>query len=193
MQDVDLIDAVASRLEEGLRSIGLTQTLVVQRYQPTQQGVPSEDSVWLEKLFDHVHGSPEINHFFKPLENTYNEMETQVYVTTFQVSALFAQTPGDTSKPTASDVANYLKRFITSRETIRQFKKKGLSFFRVTDVRNVKFSDDMSQFEAFPAFDIAIVHNNSLTSVIGAATSWRTKIVSIGGEFGPVKDDTSAD
>lgn len=162
MKDVDLIDMLARRLEEGLALYGKEGVYVSQKTQPTQQGVTLGDSVYLEKLFDQVYGWAMPSTKYIPDDDQFQEKEDQLYITKFQISGLFPQIPGNTDIPTASDVLNHLKRFMTCRRTIQLFNKVQVQIFRVTNVTNPKIFDEQSQFEMIPSFDLDIVHRNAL-------------------------------
>lgn len=193
MHDVDLIDTVATRIEAGLAAAGYPNIPVLQNYQPNQQGVPIGNSVWIEKLFDKPIGWTENRLKWYESSQIYQESESQNYNTPFQISVLLPQVPGDTTLPTASDMANFLQRWMTSRATRRLFKGLGISIFRVTDVRNSKFQDDQSQYEARPSFDLTINHNNALITDVHPVYRVEGKLIGVGGEFGPVEDDSTTD
>ncbi|QDH49587.1 hypothetical protein KYLE_39 [Pantoea phage Kyle] len=181
MKDVDLIDAIATRCEEGLAALGYnTRNFpLLQSYQPRQQGVPTGNSVYVEKLYSHVYGSPSLGLKYDSNKDVFIEKEGQIYNTTFQISVLLPQIPGNTDIPTAADVAEHLQRWISSRASLRIFRSKGLSIYRILDVKNRKFQDDQEQHEAFPSFDVTFNHINSLESEIGAVKRVVGRIIGV--------------
>ena len=172
MIDNDLIQVVATRLEQASAAAGW-HYLVLQKDQPTQQGIPYAPTIFFEKLFDMQYGHPMIDYehnVYQPVKpNTFSETETQIVETSFQISALVIQEPKDLTLPTASDVAHYLKAYITSRPSIYAYRDLGVKVLRVTQIRNQWFQDERHRYEANPNFDIVYIHDRPLTNTVGAA------------------------
>ncbi|USN16331.1 hypothetical protein PLUTO_00150 [Luteibacter phage vB_LflM-Pluto] len=150
---------------------------VVQKQQPTQQGVPTSSTVFFEKLFDIPFGWAKTNYVYNDGDNTFSEDESSSYQTTFQISALAIQNVLDTSLPTASDIVSYLRGFITSRATIREFMKVGVNMYRVSQVRNPYFEDDRHQNEAAPSFDLVLTHSRVVTTKVGAVDEVEGRVI----------------
>lgn len=172
MTDVDLIDMLATRIEEGLATYSradLSAVPVQKKYQPTQQGIPTGDQIWFNLLFSVPFGwsmrkSEFVNDESQFVNGKFKDIEDQIYATRFQISGLFPEVPGDPEKPTANDVLTYLARFITHKANLRDwFKKHQASVYRIDMNNNEKFYDDMSQFESFPSFDLVILHRNAIS------------------------------
>lgn len=163
MNDVALINMIATRIEGGLPSITSSSVAVVKSSQPTQQGINTGNNVFISKIYKENYGYP-ILKTQPQTDGTFNEVETQIVCSYIRISGLFPEKPGDTSIPTAGDVLEFLKMYLSSRATIREFKENGASILRVKEVMNREFYDDQSQFEDFPYFDIAIVHNQQITT-----------------------------
>jgi hypothetical protein len=170
MLDNQLINLVATKLEAASASAGWNY-IVVQKDQPTQQGVPTEPTIFFEKLFDIPFGWPMASDVYQAANNTFLETETQLYNTTFQISALVIQDPTNLELPTASDVANYMMQSLTSRSNILAFQQVGVSVLRVTSVRNPAFSDDRAMFEYNPNFDIVVTHNRTVSSTVNSVST----------------------
>src|ERR1700676_1394800 len=92
MLDNDLINLVATQLEAASAAAGWNY-IVLQKDQPTQQGIPTAPTVFFEKLFDNNHGWPMDSNVYQPVPNNFLETETQMVNTTFQISALVIQDP----------------------------------------------------------------------------------------------------
>lgn len=167
MKDVELIDTLATRIEQALAAMGYPGVPVIQKHQPTQQGAPTGNQVYFDLLYSQVYGwsmksSKYVNDESEFINGIFIDKEDQIYNTTIQISAMFPQIPGNTTIPTSHDALQYIQRYIASRPTIREWKKKELSLFRVTEIRIPKFFDDQSQFEFNPNFDIILSHRNAL-------------------------------
>jgi hypothetical protein len=167
MTDNQLIALMASRLDAAMTTSGWGY-VVVQKEPPNQQGIPSAPTVFFEKLFDHPYGHPMIQNILDVPNMKINEKNTQLYETTFQISAMVIQNPSDLSIPTASDVANYVKMFMALGSTRNLFMAQGVGMLRVTEVRNPYFQDDHSQLEANPSFDVVFTHNRTMDDIVPA-------------------------
>lgn len=168
MTDNQLIDFVATQLEAASASAGWNY-IVLQKDQPTMEGIPTAPTIFFEKLFDHPYGWPIAKFSYIVEQNVFNENETQLYETTFQISTLAIQNPEDLTLPTASDIANYMKQYIGSRHVSSLFQAASMGILRVTDVRNPYFKDDRNQFEAHPTFDFTVLHNRQINFEVPAA------------------------
>lgn len=168
MLDNALIDLFATQLEAASAQAGWNY-LVLQKNQPTQEGIPTAPTIFFEKLFDKAYGWPEVSYEeYDPATNTFSQIEKQWTETTFQVSALVIQDPMNLSLPTASDVVNYMKLFTNSRASIKTLKAQAVSMLRITDVRNPIFRDERHVFEANPNFDVVLQHQRIIVNRVGA-------------------------
>lgn len=179
MRDVDLIDLIATRIETALAAINHASVPVLQKHQPNQQGIPTGPSIWLYKMFDHPYGWPSVKLKYDSIQNLYVEREVQLYNSTFQISALWPQTPGDDTLPTASDVLNYLQRYLTSRASIKLWKDNEASIFKIMMATNPAFMDDQSQHEYHPNFQIVFNHELDLKSNVPAVKRVIPRIIAI--------------
>lgn len=176
MTDNQLIDIFATQLEAASAKAGWNY-VVLQNYQPSQQGAPTAPAIYFEKLFDLEYGYPIVTYAYVPpvepaVQGTYTQTEVQWVESTFQVSAQSIQDPTNLTIPTASDIVNYMKLYINSRAAMALFKTQGVGTLRVRDIRNPKFKDDRDIFEANPNFDVVLQYQRSITATIPA-----TKIV----------------
>lgn len=169
MKDNDLIAYFSAQLEAAVALAGW-DVVVLQGYQPTQEGAPTKPTVVFEKLSDHEYGWPMSGKYIldalpPPVGQKlpdFSQFDQQWVESTFQVSALSIQDVNDLSLPTPSDIAHQLKLYMNARQTIWKFAGHGVSILRVTDVRNPKFEDDRDLFEANPNFDVVLQHKREL-------------------------------
>ena len=164
MLDNALITLIIQVLTAGEVAAGISGTPIAQAFQPTQQGVNSEPTAYIHKLFDHRYGFLQ-----RTDEWTDDEMvhtENQKYETTFQLSALATQNPATPAQYTASDICNFCAAILQSDQARTTFQTQGVGIERVTDVRNPYFEDDREQFEASPSFDFVMTHNQIITTII---------------------------
>lgn len=169
MNDNALINVLATQLEAASASAGWNYP-VIQKNQPTQEGIPTAPTIFFEKLFDDEYGFPMVSYpTYNQPTNTFTQQEDQWTETHFQVSALVIQDVNNLSLPTASDVVNYLKQYINSRACLAQLKAAGVGILRVTSVRNPYFKDDREIYEANPNFDVVLQHKRTLLASVGAS------------------------
>jgi len=176
MKDNDLIAFFSGQLEAAVAKAGWSYT-VLQNNQPTQEGVPTDPFVAFDKLFDKQYGWAESSYLLNAISPPgaalpdFANTERQWVETTFQVTVLAPQDVTDTTKPTASDIAHYLKLYLNARRTIAVFIAAGAAILRVTDIRNPKFKDDRDLFEMNPNFDVVLQHRRVIDfSVPGSDT-----------------------
>lgn len=168
MTDNQLIALLATQMEAAAASGGWLYKgnpyVVLQKNQPTQEGMPYGPAIYFEKLFDDRYGFPMVDEQLNPDGHAYTDTETQLTNTTFQVSAMVIQDPSDLSIPTASDVVGHMARYLQSRACLSAFLAQGVSMFRITQVRNPYFEDDRHRNEASPNFDIILTHSQSIVT-----------------------------
>lgn len=181
MNDNDLIDAISTKIEAATANSGWGYT-VLQKDQPTQQGVPTAPTVFLQKLFDEHFGPQSSKSIYNSAAKIFDDFEVQIVVTHFQVSAIVGQDPENLSIPTASDVVNQVKLYLQHRSTIAELRQLGLKLIQVRKINNVPFTDDKDRFEFHPSFDVEIQHEREVNRSTPAATSAVGKVSPISGD-----------
>lgn len=177
MTDLELIKLIAGSLEAAsalaTTSVGWPggPYKVVQKNPPVQEGTAYAPTIYFEKLFDNAYGWPEVNYSHNDpvppnTHGTFTTREDQWTETTIQVSALVLQDVTNLSLPTASDVVNYMKLYMNSRQTIAAYQAVGVGVLRVSQIRNPYFEDDRAGFEASPSFDIVLQHKRSISFTV---------------------------
>ena len=179
MKDNELIAAIRAAIIAGEPIVGLKGIDVVQAYQPTQQGVARQPTIYLFKIGDHRYGSLGRTDIWDEPDSEEIHTETQYYLTTFQISALATQDPSDLAKPTASDIVNGVAAIMQNSTTIQNLQDQDIGLLRVADVRNPYFIDDRGRFEASPSFDIDVVHKQIVTTEIPVLQSEELQIIAV--------------
>lgn len=171
MLDSQLVTILGGEIERalvmGLPNLGPCE--VIQKGQPTQEGTPTMQTVFFEKLFDRPRGWPMAS--FEKSDAGYTESVQQLYETNFQISSLAWQDPLADKVVTASDLVNQVHMFFMLPSEILHLNVLGVSILRVSDIRNPYFENDRHQFEAHPSFDIVVTHNRTIAVDIPAITS----------------------
>lgn len=170
MLDNALIELFSDRLVSASAAAGWNYP-VVQKQQPTQQGIPTEPTIFFEKLFDNAYGYAAYSNSVVVTDDLPQMFETdnQLMETVFQVSAWVIQNPDDLSIPTASDVLNYVNMYLRTRQTQRTWIGLGVNILRVTQLRNPYTEDDRHRNEATPSFDIVVTHSRTITVDVDSA------------------------
>lgn len=138
--------------------------IVKQRYQPTQQGTPTQSTVFVHKISDHRYGYPQYKDVWDETAQTETQTKVQLYESMFQLSGLSIQNPKLDVQFTASDIINMAAAIMQSPETIATLKQNNVSIYRITDIRNPYFEDDRARFEADPSFDFTLQHEQVIIS-----------------------------
>lgn len=162
MKQNDLIALLIARINQVLSEQSSWGTFEVsQKFQPTQQGVPMSQGVFVQPLFDDEYGWHGHRDDYNESLGSFDTKEPQAMETTFQISSLVVQQPENISAPTAADVVKFLARALASRKTIEEFRKVNVSVLKVQTVRNDPFLDDRDRSEYHANFDIVLTHNDS--------------------------------
>lgn len=169
MLDSELIALLVSIINTGLTAQGITGITVVQKDQPTQQGVPQSPTVFLTKMTDHRYGFLNSKTSWQPLDSKEILTEKQWYESTFQVDALYVQDPAVASL-TASDLVNIVAGIMQSAATRQTLKNNNVGILRIQDVRNPAFTDDKQRFEYIPSFDFTVTHERITLTEINPVT-----------------------
>jgi len=173
MLDNALIALVISVLNAGFIAMGYTGATaieVVQNFQPTAQGVNTQNTVYLNKLGDHRYGYLERTNVWDQDTETMVHTETQFYETMFQVNGLAIQDPANVNSLTASDIVNMAAAVLQSDVSRGTLIAAGVNILRITDVRNPYFMDDKDRFEADPSFDFTLEHEQVIVSTAPIVT-----------------------
>ena len=162
MKDSELIPLFASVLDrcaaEMAIELGVPEILVVQKDQPTQQGTATGPTIYFQKLFDQPRGQPRLNYYLTDPKNM-REEGTQLYETTFQISALYWQNPlQEQNINTASDLVNGVQQMLQLPSIRQPMLDRNVRTLRIDVVRNPPFENDDHRFEYIPNFDIVLTH-----------------------------------
>lgn len=172
MNDNQLYTLILQVLNAQLADVGLAGTVIVKAYQPVRQGVEASPgyeptrSGYLTKLTDTRDGSPREAYVWDEVNQVETRTQTTVIHSTFQLTTLAVQVPGNTTQLTASDVANLLSAVLQNQYTIHLFQQQGVGILNITDIRNPYFIDDRNNYEASANFDFVLVHNQVLTKSV---------------------------
>ncbi len=171
MFDNQLIALIISTLIAGEAVADIPNTPILQAFQPTQQGVNVDPTLYLFKVGDRRFGWVERKDVWDEGAMVMRHQETQQYETTFQISALATQNPKTPNAYTASDILNLAAYILQSADAIATLEAQGVGILRVTDVRNPYFSNDKQRNQASPSFDFTLTHKQVILSLVPIVTT----------------------
>lgn len=166
MTDNDLFALLISTVEAGLVAWPLPGFTVEQKQQPTQQGIPVDKTVYIEKLFDRAYGHAAVSYTTNIDPDKLNENEKQLYQSTFQFTAQVRQRPEDITIPTASDVVSAVRAIVQRRSTLRLLAAENVSVLRVSEIHNPYITGDQDRQEAMPTFDLVVNYVRDIPPVV---------------------------
>ena len=171
MTDNQLIELLIDIIQTGMTEDGYLNIPVVQAFQPRQQGLNTQPTIFLDKRKDYWYGWKQSQKIYDIIEEAFIVTEKQRVETTFAIRALAIQNPEDTSLPTASDLVNEVGNVLRSQKTLEFLANLDLGMLRTTDVSNEYDLDDRDQFEAAPTFTTTLVHARTRIIKIPAVES----------------------
>jgi hypothetical protein len=189
MTDNELLALLVTTMMAGVAFAGWTYTPpggtvaspypVLQKDQPTQEGIPYSPTVFFEKLFDVPFGYAKVKNTFA--NGVMTQTELQPTETTIQISSLVIQHPDDLSVPTASDVVNLMRSYLLSRVNLANWKTQGVGVLRVRRIENPYFEDDRHRNEASPSFDLVMTYKRIISQQVNYATTMTGTTGIVGG------------
>lgn len=168
MNDNALIAILITQIQAGLTAQAISVS-IQQANQPTLQGVPSSDSIFLTKLGDNRYG-------FKHAKDTYlsagqtTHVETVWLETLFQVGALAIQNPHNHTQLTAADYLKAVARGLQNEGIITALQEQGIGIYRIQAIKQTYFRDDKNRLESSPIFEFTVTHSDTMTVVIPSTT-----------------------
>jgi E217 gateway protein gp29 len=165
MYDNQIYQVIIPIITAGLTAQGLSDVVVVQDSEPTQQGAALARAVYLQKLFNNPYGFPEEVDVWNAIDNEMDHTSDQWDEAHFQASTLVTENPADDSALTGSDLANITLRILQSRSTIATLNSAGLGILRISAVPNPFFTNDRDVFQSSAHFDFVITNSSPLASI----------------------------
>lgn len=134
---------------------------VIQNFQPTQQGTPTESFITIHKIGGMRYGYPDLNSVYDEAAGDFETTETVWSTPTFQVTGKAIQDPRNQDDPTASDLAQMASDVLQSRATRQTLLQSGIGIIRIQDIRHVYFFDDRDRHEQEPSFDFTLSYKRT--------------------------------
>ncbi len=170
MIDGDVERVIKAVLDAGLTAASIS-AVVLQSYNPTRQGTPSEATVVFTKITARRFGFQGRKYVYVPgAPGTFSKTEPYFLRPTYQISALLDQDPTDLNSLSAYDVIDICAAVLQSTESRATFLAAGIGIDRITDIRTPKSIDDSDRHNVDASFDVTLSYKSELTSVVPEAT-----------------------
>jgi hypothetical protein len=170
MTDNQLFTLVRGILLAQLPTRGLDGWKVARKFQPLQNGANAAPTVYVFKVADKRHGSPQQRAGWNPDTLTMDKVESQQMETTFQASIEMDEGT-DANALTPSDAANEVAAIMQSDEALAALQAQGVGILRIGAVLNPYNVNDRNRFDANPSFDFVLTYRRARTATTPHAVS----------------------
>jgi len=160
VKDNDLITLLIKNLTAGLTLRGYRLFDVTQSYQPTQQGIPTSNTVFIHKITDVRRGSPGQSEEFDATAQVLRRTTTEIIESSYQVSGSSVYDYTDPLAITPADLVKAAARVTQSPEFQDELVRHQANILRVGTVTGVDISAAGPGYEQRPVFDITINHTD---------------------------------
>lgn len=160
MKDNDLITLLIKNLTDGLTLRGYRYFDVAQSYQPTQQGIPTSNMIYIHKITDVRRGSPGQMEENDDIAHVLRRRTTEIIESSYQVSGSSVYDYTDPLAVTPADMVKAAARVMQSPEFQDELVRQGANILRVGTVTGVDISAAGPGYEQRPIFDIIINHTD---------------------------------
>lgn len=179
MRDKPLFILLRQTLIAGLVARGLTDVLVTQAFQPTQQGQPSARTVYFSKAFEHAHGSPKSSSIYDGTGRVLKRNDKQIIESTYTFGATVTENITDMSALTVSDLLKIARAIVQTTDFQQTLIENDVGILRVLDIREPKIRSDRDQFKTEPTFDLIVSHRDTYTVAVPGIDVFTADIIPI--------------
>jgi hypothetical protein len=170
MTDNDLIKLFRPIVIDGLSAAGYIDVSVKSSYQPTQQGINNNPTVYFFKSPSKRYGYQAGLSKWNSTTSEMDHLELQQIEASFTVSALVTQNPNITNSYTACDLVQEVALILGSQQTIFTLAQSSVGILRTTEILNPYFIDDKDQYYASPSFTFVLTYLQSRLSTVPVIT-----------------------
>lgn len=175
MNENPLYVAVRSLLTGRLPARGVSAQ-VKRSEQPTQQGVPSQATIFYTVVSNIRYGFEQRADVWNPTTESFDHVQSQQIETTLQFTALAPQNPADDAELTTTDMLNAAASIIGSDSGRAFLRSQGVAVLRIRDVRVVYSVDDRGQHKPNPSFDAVFTHRVTYVEQVPAVVGQEIEI-----------------
>lgn len=179
----ELFTQIKDVLEAGFTALNLS-VIVKQAWQPTQQGAPTDPTVFMTLVSHHRYGMLRSEDEYIPpvspaTEGIMRHTDEQLYETMFQLNGLATQDPENNTQLSAGDLMNFAASIMQSEVTRDALREAGIGIERITEVRNPKFQNDRDRFQASPSVDFVLTHKWIVVTEVPVLQSTELQIIAV--------------
>jgi hypothetical protein len=163
MTDNQVIAALISAIEAGFTLFNVENVEVLGNYQPTQQGGPDGDAIFIHKLPSKHYGHP-IEKNVPNESGGFDQTRTFIRLSNWQINAQATVDPADVNARTASDLVQTAADILNMPEARASLDAAGIGLERVTNIRVTYVKNEKDRFEGEPSFDITLNHSKTYST-----------------------------
>ena len=176
MNDTQVIIALIAIIRAALDAQGLSDVLILQNYQPTQQGVPEGRVIYIHKLPAVRYGHPQEKNVYNEMDENFTTTHTFIRLASFQVNARVQQDPSDLNTITSSDLVDTVADILQLPTTRQALLNDNIGIERILSVRVLYETNDKDRHEQVPSFDFTLNYRKDYSETVGAVTELRHTI-----------------
>ncbi len=166
MNDNQIIALIITVLRAGLTSIGITNVLIKQQFQPRQSAIETSPTLYLSKITAPRYGYPSRKDVYNSTTRQFDHSETVWRTPTWQVSGYALQDPTNIDSLTASDMTERAADVMQTSATRLLLLAQGVGIIRITDVRENYFLDERQRYEQNPSFDFVLSYQVTTNTTV---------------------------
>ncbi len=176
-QESRVIGLIGTILKEGFQQNLGIDIDVEQKYQPEIVGMPERPTIYIHKISADNYG-------FVGSNSTNGVVESNQWKTpTYQVNVLALQNTEESYPMTATDYAEAAAAILNLPSAINVLRSNEIGIDRITNIREMFFTDDRVLFEQQPSFDFTLSYQRTYSSTVNTIG-----IDDINGEDVPLND-----
>jgi hypothetical protein len=176
--DNDVWALICDAIRTGMAERGL-DVVVQQSYQPTQQGVPTKNTIALHAIDGARYGFPEDECFYDADQDAVIRRQSYWLTRSYQVDALAIQNPATLGSPTAFDLLEAASYIMQNFSVVEYLRVNGIGILRVQPLRVSYFLDDKGRHEQKPSFDFTLSYRQEILSTAEPITKVTAEIYEV--------------
>lgn len=166
MNDNQVIIQLIGAIEAGLTLFNIENVEVLQGYQPTQQGIPEGDAIFIHKIPSRHYGHPKEKNVYNQETGQFDQTREFIRLSKWQINARAQQRPDDIMGLTASDLVEAVADILNMQESRDSLSASGIGIERIAEIRIAYDGNEKERFEQEPSCDIVLNHKKTYTSTV---------------------------
>ena len=164
MTQTEMFTILRAYLAGQLAAFGMP-ALVLQAYQPTQQGAPpiGQAQLIMHLINTRRYGFQGRRDVWNPDAGVFDTVESCWQEQTVQFGGFMAETdPANPPPFSAGDLTDRAAMILQSYHAREHLLGYGIGFFRIMDVRKPYFENDQGRHEMSPSFDLTLTYKTEI-------------------------------